>query len=563
MKRRQLIAAGGAAAAAAFIAGCRRGAQADDARTIEMRWVGVGYERGHRLREPASAAQPIGLPPRRAGALVLGGGVAGLAAARALVKRGIDDVHVLELEDSTGGNARAHAVEGLPCPLGAHYLPVPLPGGPTREVSEWLHEIGLLTTDATGRVRADERHLAHSPQERLFFEGQWIEGLLPPAAPGSQRLAQYRRFAALVAALQGSAGGGSGTPGGAGRPAFALPAHRAAWTPAVAALDTLTFAAWLAREGLDDTALLAYLDYCCRDDYGAGPADVSAWAGVHYFASRHGFGVPGEADANQASEAHSGGVFTWPEGNGWLTRRLAADLGADRIHTDRIVHAVREGRHGVSVLAVDARAAEQDARQAWEAWEAPLAVVALPLFVAARVVQPASSSLQAALAEAARRVSYAPWLVANLRLTAPLLDRGIGAPPAWDNVVHGSRGLGYVDASHQRLAQPQGGPLVLTAYHALPVSERAALLEPDPRPWGERVLADLAPVHPDLRQRVQRIDLARYGHAMAVPRPGLQRHAAFTALRTARGRLRFAHSDLAGYSVFEEAFIAGCEAGAA
>jgi hypothetical protein len=45
---------------------------------------------------------------------------------------------------------------------------------------------------------------------------------------------------------------------------------------------------------------------------------------------------------------------------------------------------------------------------------------------------------------------------------------------------------------------------------------------------------------------------------MAVPRPGLQRHPALAALRAERGRIRFAHSDLAGYSVFEEAFTAGC-----
>ncbi len=144
-----------------------------------------------------------------------------------------------------------------------------------------------------------------------------------------------------------------------------------------------------------------------------------------------------------------------------------------------------------------------------------------------------------------------------------MLDRGIGAPPAWDNVVHGSRGLGYVDATHQRLSQPLAQPVVLTAYHALPAAERARLLEPDPRPWGERVLAEIEPVHPDVRRRVQRIDLMRYGHAMAVPRPGLQRHPALMALRAARGRLRFAHADLAGYSVFEEAFTAGHEAGSA
>ena len=51
----------------------------------------------------------------------------------------------------------------------------------------------------------------------------------------------------------------------------------------------------------------------------------------------------------------------------------------------------------------------------------------------------------------------------------------------------------------------------------------------------------------------------RWGHAMAIPLPGVQRHPALLALRRARGRVRYAHADLAGYSVFEEAFTAGCE----
>jgi len=569
MRRRSLIVSGAgavASVAAALLGACGRAPAPRNGQRgpIEMRWVGLGAERGHRLREAGAAAAAWPAPPRRVGALVVGGGVAGLAAARALVRRGIDDVHVLELEDAVGGNARAHEMAGLACPLGAHYLP--LPGPQAHEVSEWLHEIGLLATDAAGRVRADERHLCHSPQERLFFEGQWVEGLLPPAPPRSRRLAQYQRFAARVAAQQ--------RLGSGGRPAFCLPAHRSAWTPALAALETLTFADWLAREGMDDGALLAYLDYCCRDDYGAGLSDVSAWAGVHYFASRHGFSAPGDGDAIEGRDGREHGrddsreagrdggresareaVFTWPEGNGWLTQRLAAGLGEERLHPGQIALAVREGKHSVSVLAAQARTARL------QAWEAGLVVVALPSFVAARLVQPASSTLRSALAAAAGALTYAPWLVANMQLDKPLLDRIVGAAPAWDNVVHGGRGLGYVDASHQRLTQPGGGPVVLTAYHALPAAERASLLEADPRPWGERVLADLEPAHPDLRQRVQRIDLVRYGHAMAVPRPGLQRHPALAALRGARGRLRFAHADLAGYSVFEEAFTAGHEAG--
>ena len=59
----------------------------------------------------------------------------------------------------------------------------------------------------------------------------------------------------------------------------------------------MTFAAWLdARRPAPTPHLRWYLDYCCRDDYGAGAAQVSAWAGLHYFASRHGFHAPGDDD---------------------------------------------------------------------------------------------------------------------------------------------------------------------------------------------------------------------------------------------------------------------------
>ena len=46
--------------------------------------------------------------------------------------------------------------------------------------------------------------------------------------------------------------------------------------------------------------------------------------------------------------------------------------------------------------------------------------------------------------------------------------------------------------------------------------------------------------------------------------PGLRGSAALAALsQPGAGRVGFAHADLAGYSVFEEAFTAGDEAGTA
>lgn len=520
-RRSTLVAMG--AGAALPMAGCRQAAD------IAGGFTGISHERGHLLRE-----RPRGMAPgvtRRVHTLVAGGGVAGLAAARALRLQGRDDFALLELEDTAGGNSRAGSVQGIACPLGAHYLPVP--GNDAHEVQDLLEELGLRRRVA-GRWQYDDRHLCHSPQERLFFNGEWQDGLLPVQGVGTATLAQYARFAQRIAQLQRSA-------------RFALPSYQAPFTPQHAALDGVTFARWLDEQGLDDTHLRWYLDYCCRDDYGAGIATVSAWAGVHYFASRHGFQAPGGDDAQREA------VLTWPEGNGWLTRQLAAPLG-ERLRPARTVLRVAETRQGVEVDAFD------HATRTLERWQARQCIVALPVLVAARVVSNPPPALQAAAA----RTRYAPWLVANIHLRAPLQDRP-GAAPSWDNVPYGVTGLGYVDARHQ-LLDPRPGPTVLTWYHApgLAPQARAQLLDAPWAHWRDRVLAELAHAHPDLPEVATQIDITRYGHAMAVPLPGTRGAApAAPVVRAAGGLLRFAHSDWSGYSVFEEAFTRGHHAGMA
>jgi monoamine oxidase len=489
-------------------------------------WLGADPVRGHQLQE---AAPPAPSDTRRCSVAIVGGGVAGLAAARALLAAGIDDIRLFELEDQAGGNARGHSIAGLACPQGAHYLP--LPGPQAHELAEWLHQIGLLRQEA-GRTVADERHLCHSPQERLWLNGPWAEGVLPPVAGDARRAAQYGRFAQRVDQARRTLG-------------FSLPTRRSPWTAGHAALDAQTFAAWLDAEGLDDPGLRWYLDYACRDDYGAGAGQVSAWAGLHYFASRDGFAAPG------AAEARPDPVFTWPEGNAWLVRRLGAPLG-DRLQTGVVVRRIAEGRHEVAVDAGGTR------------WLAQRVIVAVPLHVARRIVESPPAALQAA------QVPQAPWLVANLALSAPLTP-GLGAAPAWDNVLYDPTGrapgaLGYVDALHQLLHRPPGRALI-TAYWALPVTARPALLAEGWRTWAGRIVADLARAHPDLPRKLLRADLSRYGHAMAIPAPGVRGQPALQALAAGpsalSGRLHFAHGDLAAYSVFEEAFTAGDAAGRA
>jgi hypothetical protein len=367
---------------------------------------------------------------------------------------------------------------------------------------------------------------------------------------GAATLGQYRRFAERVRAAQ------LATP-------YAMPAFRAPASAAHLALNAIPFQAWLDREGLNDPHLRWYLDYSCRDDYGAGLASVSAWAGIHYFASRHGFHAPGD-DAGERE-----GVLTWPEGNAWLTRRMAAPLvegAGGRLRAGRVVQRIEAGRQGVTVDAWDA------ATDTVERWQAINCIVALPVFVAARVVVNPPDFLR----EAAARTRYSPWLVANLHIERALHDRP-GAPPSWDNVLYGSASLGYVDAMHQNL-QRVPGATVLTYYLALgdAPDNRLRLLQQPWSHWRDTIVAELSVPHPDLREKLRRMDITRYGHAMAVPVPGTLRNGHFQVrnrlspasagheqlqeyerLTPSEGRLHFAHSDWSGYSVFEEAFTRG------
>lgn len=555
MQRRDFLASG--TLAALGLGGCERAP-----RELEGGFNGIAMDRGHALRDLLERS-PLPEPAivRRAHVVIAGGGVAGLAAARSLRLAGVDDFVLLELEDQAGGNSRGGSVNGVPCPLGAHYLPVP--GDDAREVQDLLEELGLRQRVA-GRWQYDERHLCHSPQERLHWGGTWHEGLLPVDGVEEATLAQYRRFARRVDELGRAARFHMPTPRGWRQNQLLAPTHLA--------LDALVFDTWLDREGFDDVQLRWYLDYCCRDDYGAGTARVSAWAGIHYFASRHGFHAPGEGGGEERE-----GVLTWPEGNGWLTQRLAAPLQeAGQLRTGASVLRIAEGPRGVEVDVY------VHASDSVERWQAARCIVALPVFVAARVVQPAPPLL----AEAARRLAWAPWLVANIHIDAPLADRA-GAAPAWDNVLYADPnpgGLGYVDAGHQRL-DPRPAPTVLSYYQALGDWPQGRRLLAD-KPWifwRDAILASLARPHPDLAARATRMEITRYGHAMAIPVPGIQAFLSQSGLQRwsrkryklsngervvplptpGTARLAFAHADWSGYSVFEEAFTRGHAAGLA
>jgi hypothetical protein len=154
---------------------------------------------------------------------------------------------------------------------------------------------------------------------------------------------------------------------------------------------------------------------------------------------------------------------------------------------------------------------------------------------------------------ASTRIRNAPWLVANLTLRARPKESTF--PLAWDNVLRDSEALGYVVATHQSLRDH--GPTVLTWYRPFAGSdcdaERARLRALDWPACARMVMDDLRPAHPDLEGLVARLDVMRWGHAMVRPAPGLIWDPEILALAKPFGGIHFAHTELSGLALFEEA----------
>jgi hypothetical protein len=531
MDRRDFLVSVAAAAGAASLAGCRSAPPPLPPGEL----LGTSLDLGHRLR--AADFAPPG-ETRKAAVVIVGAGIAGLAAGWKLARSGFTDFLLVELESEAGGNSRAGRNAVSAYPWGAHYLP--LPNREAVAVRELLADLGVLQGDPHALQPVyDERYLCATPQERLYRDGRWQEGLLPQTGVSAGERQQYQRFADLMEGFRRQRDR-------LGRRAFALPMALSSPAPELQALDRISMRHWLLGQGLDSPHLHWYVNHACRDDYGTGSAMVSAWAGIHYFACRDG----------EAQNTSSDTVLTAPEGNAWLAEGMLRSIGTragSRLLTGAMAFRVAGGERAAKGQPIEVDLWLPQEQRTLRLLAGQL-IWAAPLFLVPHVFV-GHETLRAA----ARSFSHAPWLVANLTLSRFPEDRA-GAPPAWDNVLYEGAGLGYVVATHQQM-RLHPGATVLTWYRTLdeqrPQCGREALRDTPRELWAEQILAELERPHRDIRQLTTRLDVFRNGHAMARPVPGLIWGEARRHFAVDGERLRFAHADVSGFSLFEEAQYRG------
>lgn len=497
----------------------------DKHRRITGSIVGANHKVGHLLRAGDFPAPTQKLDVE---ILIIGSGISGLSAKRWLLQNGVSNVLMLEMDSRPGGNSVGGANSVSAYPWGAHYLPIP--DVANVELIDFLKSIDVIRSfDTQGLPVYNEYYLCHDPEERLYINGHWQEGLIPQFGVSAAETQQIARFLNEIETMRT-------TMGNDGRPCFRIPIDTSSADEAFRMLDKISFDQYLTNNGYDSKHLRWYLEYCCKDDYGTTLKQTSAWAGLHYFASRRG----------AAANAPASAVLTWPEGNAFLMNALKQQA-PENIKTSMLAHSLRQTENGVEVLCYDTNA------RTCISITAKKALMCTPQYVTKRILGD--------IAYPALQASYAPWIVANVTLDR--FPHQKGYPLCWDNVIYGQESVGYVFANHQNLAgSPKG---VLTYY--LPIAEtdaaaaRNTLHNKTYEHWRDRVINDLEDAHPGIAKCISNIDVWIWGHGMVRPSMGYiwcaERQ---NARQPIDNKIFFAHTDLSGISIFEEGFYQGINA---
>ncbi|KAF2989461.1 NAD(P)-binding protein [Methylocystis sp. MJC1] len=289
-------------------------------------WTGDSFAPMHAIRD-GLWDRPAPAPERRVEVAIVGGGLAGLAAAALLRDH---DILLLERETEPGGAAKSGRWRDIDYALGsAYFVDVSEPFGPFYET------LGLTPVPVP------------QPENRVIAGGSTDAFSGPLRAP-------LERLQGLVARLMASAD-------------FPRTPIEAA-SPTALALDRLTLRQFLLREQIDP-ALLPWLDAFSRSAMGAGAAEVSAYVGLNFLSEL------------------AGRIYAFPGGNAALAKAMAArasSAGAGRIVTGAAVFAVEPSNDGG-----EARVAWFDAQNPGQprCVAAKWVVLAAPFFFAARILR--------------------------------------------------------------------------------------------------------------------------------------------------------------------------------
>ena len=398
--------------------------------------------------------------------LIVGGGVAGLSAAYALQGK---DFMLCELSDNLGGTSSWYEDDGMKLALGAHY-DLAYPANYGEEVLAMMESLNITEYQPwknSWSFKDSEHIITHRRKSRCFDHGKFKEEVLPKGD-------LYTQFHKLMDQYQHE---------------MKMPSRLIA--DEYHGLNNLTFVDFLKDKLSLTPEFIRGLDYHMLDDWGGTASQVSALAGVHYFACRPYY--------SQVVD-----LFSPPQGNGYFIEKLA-QVHDGGLYTRHMVKSISETKSGFEAEVIDVENKTVKKINSKK-------VVYAGNKHALKYILPD----QHALFDSNQ---YAPWLVLNFIIS----DNELEGLSYWQNemLVDDATFMGFVDSAQQHT--PNSKRRVFTAYYCLPPESRNDLknVEANKDTIAVKTIGYLSQYfNRDITSMIQKVYIKVMGHAMPIPTPG-------------------------------------------
>ncbi|MFK7952290.1 MAG: NAD(P)-binding protein [Ekhidna sp.] len=398
------------------------------------------------------------------GIAIVGGGIAGVTAAYQLRER---DIKLFELSSRLGGTASAKMDNGITFSQGAHYeLAYPETYG--SEVISMLEQLEIIKYQPWNKAWSfqDRQHIIpFSRRQQCYENGKMRKEVISDGFVKDQ-------FFRIINEYNGD---------------MHLPTRLI--STKYRELNAISFIDFLSSRMKIDAKFQQQLDYHMMDDWGGKSNQVSALAGIHYFACR-------------PYLTQSVDLFSPPEGNHYFSNKMVDAIDKEKIKTSHLVSNIEKIGTTFSIEVIDVL------NQVINVYSADQVIYAGQKH-ALKYIYPKEADLF--------DQKQAPWMVMNF-----VCDGNPSKYGFWQNEFLGENRsfLGFIDSSVQD-REVQNGKRVITAYYCLSPEDREYLTT---IPDHKQEIADetLGYIQQMLDKKlvVESCHINVMGHAMSIPVPG-------------------------------------------
>lgn len=398
--------------------------------------------------------------------VIVGGGIAGMTAAYQLREK---KFMLFEVSPMLGGTSASSNYRNIPLCHGAHY-DLEYPPGYGSEVLQVLSELNIIRFDEfskSWRFVEKKYLIPKSRESKTLAHGTFQKEVLPDGV-------LKKTFIKLIETYSGQ---------------MHMPSRLI--DTDYHDLNNETFLEWLNRHLELSPDFIEGLDYHMKDDYGAGIDQVSALAGIHYFACRPYYKKPVE-------------LFSPPEGNAYFINKLYEQLPPANTYTSHVVKKINPNENGFELEVIDALAKEV------------ISVECKKLIYAGnkhalKYIYPNDYS-------AFENNEYAPWVVVNLVVREDWQGKSF-----WQNEIISDDPslMGFVDSKAQ--FTNNSNQRVLTVYYCFKPEEREmmSLIQERKQSFVDQTVRQVEKyLGLIIRKKIEKVFIKQMGHAMPIPKTG-------------------------------------------